>query len=249
MKKKSVCAELCYPWDMEEQPSGRSVCMWRQVRGCGCQLLILLLPGGCPKEPGTRQGEFGRQNTRILRKTSLITSSGTTCFIVDLFLRKLCKAFISPFAFGEEVLFCWMGGPLNMQMHVSTYTRIGWPAGSTGAASWFFYHPDFLTTTLSRESEVLMLVYFSGMALEHSAVYRRWATQTGRILGGQGLMVLGGLCSKCPHPISERKWECGRGTGRVETNACGFMLRQMAWILFYPPELGKGQEKYEFKPF
>lgn len=68
--------------------------------------LILLLPGGCPKEPGTRQGEFGRQNTHILRKTSLITSSGTTCFIVDLFLHKLCKAFISPFAFGEEVLFC-----------------------------------------------------------------------------------------------------------------------------------------------
>ena len=70
--------------------------------------LILLLPGGSPKEPQTEQGEVRRQNTHILRKTSFINSSVSraTCFTVDLFFHKLCKAFISPLAFAEEVLFC-----------------------------------------------------------------------------------------------------------------------------------------------
>lgn len=73
-----------------------------------CSWLILLLPGGNPKGPGTEQGEVRRQNILVLRKTSFIDSSAsrTTCFLVALVFHRLCKAFVSPFAFAGEVLFC-----------------------------------------------------------------------------------------------------------------------------------------------
>ena len=99
-----------------------------------------------------------------------------------------------------------MCGSLNMHMPVCTYIGMNRPAGLPlqfllGAQA---LHPDFLTSMLSRKSETLMPVYYLGMALEYSAVYTRWATQRG-FGGDQSLRVLGGLCSKCPHPISQKE--------------------------------------------
>lgn len=115
-RKKSVCIGLCCPWDMEEQPRGRSVsCEGRYMDvDVSCSWLILLLPGGNPKRPGREQGKVRRQNIFLFRKTSFINSSvsRTTCFIVALVFHRLCKAFVSPLAFAElfssaECVSCW----------------------------------------------------------------------------------------------------------------------------------------------